>query len=313
MTDIYDVIIIGSGPAGFSAAIYASRADMKVLQFEGDQPGGQLTTTTDVENYAGFPEGIMGPKLMADMRTQAQRFGTETKFEFVTKVDFDNKPFTITAGSNEYKAHTVIIATGSRARRLGLANEERLWSKGVTSCATCDGAFFKDREVVVVGGGDSAMEEATFLTKFCSKVTILNRTESFKASAIMLKRAQDNEKVEIKTNVQVMDVLGEEKMTGVKLKDNASGEEYDYPAEGLFLAIGHIPNVDLFKDKLDIDEFGYLITQGKSSKTKVLGVFAAGDVQDHVYRQAITSAGSGCMAALDAQHYIEQLKHEQGE
>ena len=300
----YDVIIVGSGPAGFSAAVYASRANFSVLQLEGEQPGGQLTTTTDVENFIGFPEGVNGPQLMQRMREQVQRFGTTTKFEIVTEI-IPGDMFTVKTSGKEYTADAVIVATGARSRRLGLESENRLWSRGVTSCATCDGAFFKDKEVVVVGGGDSAMEEANFLTNFATKVTILNRSDSFKASAIMLKRAQNNPKIEIMSNVQVLEVLGEEKMTGVKLKNTQSGEESELAADGLFLAIGHIPNTELVKDLVDLDDLGF-IKPGITTKTP--GLFAAGDVQDHKYRQAITAAGSGCQAALEAQWFIEHKR-----
>lgn len=313
---VYDVIVIGSGPAGFSASIYTSRAHLKTLQFEGEQPGGQLTTTTEVENYAGFKDGIQGPQLMNDMREQTKRFGTEIKFEIVTKVDMSAKPFTVTTTSGDYQAHAVIISTGARARYLGLENEQRLIGHGVSACATCDGFFFKEKEVVVVGGGDSAMEEANHLTKFASKVTLLNRTENFRASPIMLDRVQKNPKITIMSNSVVDDVLGEQKVEGVRIKNTQTNETQDYPTDGLFLAIGHTPNTELFKGVLDMDEVGYLITQPDSTKTNVEGIFAAGDVQDKKFRQAITAAGTGCMAALEAQHYIEEMKHanhEEGE
>lgn len=307
---VYDVIIIGSGPAGFSASIYTSRANLKTLQFEGEQPGGQLTTTTDVENYAGFKDGIQGPQLMNDMREQTKRFGTEIKFEIVTEVDMDKRPFVVKTATGEYESHSVIISTGARARYLGLPNEQRLIGSGVSACATCDGFFFKEKEVVVVGGGDSAMEEAMHLSKFATKVTILNRSNIFRASPIMLDRARANPKIEIMENTVVVDVLGENKMTGVRIKNTVSEEESDFAADGLFMAIGHIPNTDMFKGKLDMDELNYLITEPDSTVTKVPGVFAAGDVQDKRYRQAITAAGSGCMAALEAQWYVEELKHQ---
>lgn len=282
---------------------------LKTLVLEGEQPGGQLTTTTEVENYAGFPKGIQGPQLMNDMREQAKRFGTETKFETATKIDFSKRPFTVWAGDTSYTSRTVIIATGARARYLGLESEERLKGKGVSGCATCDGFFFKDKDVVVVGGGDAAMEEALFLTRFATKVTILNRSERFRASPIMFERAQQHEKIHILTNKIVVEVLGEDHVTGVRLKDAVSGEKLELPTDGMFLGIGHIPNTELFKNFIDMDEAGYLKTLPDSTKTNVPGVYAAGDVQDKVYRQGITSAGTGAMAAIDAQRFIEHEDH----
>lgn len=306
---MYDVIIIGGGPAGFSAAIYTSRASLSTLLLEGEQPGGQLTTTTEVENFPGFKAGIQGPELMNEMREQAKRFGVEDKFEMVTSVDFSSHPFKVNVGDTVYEAKAVIIATGARARYLGLESEQKLKGKGVSACATCDGFFFKDKEIVVVGGGDAAMEEANFLTKFGTKVTLLNRTEKFRASPIMYERAKKNPKIEMITNKVVTEVLGDNVMTGVKIKDTVSGEESELSAQGLFLAIGHIPNTDLFKDYLEVDKVGYIITKPDSTATNIEGVFAAGDVQDHKFRQAITAAGSGCMAALEAQKYVEH-NHE---
>jgi len=310
MVENFDVLIIGSGPAGFTAAIYASRASLTTLVLEGEQPGGQLTTTTEVENFPGFPEGIQGPQLMNNMREQAKRFGAQTKFEHVTKVDFSNTPFKVWVGDTLYESKSIIISTGARARYLGLPSEERLKGKGVSACATCDGFFFKDKEIIVVGGGDSAMEEANFLTRFASKVTLINRTENFRASPIMLERIKKNEKIILIANKQIAEVLGEEKVTGVRLKDSTSGEESELSADGMFLAIGHVPNTELFKEMLDRDKAGYLQTVPGTTKTQIEGVFAAGDVQDTVYRQGITAAGTGCMAALEAQKYLEHKEHE---
>jgi len=307
MAEQFDVIVIGSGPAGFTAAIYTSRANLTTLVFEGDQPGGQLTTTTEVENFPGFPRGLQGPQLMKNMREQAKRFGAILKPEIVTKVDFSTKPFKVYVGETEYQSKAVIISTGARARYLGLESEQRLIGKGVSACATCDGFFFKDKELVVVGGGDSAMEEANFLTKFATKVTIINRSQKFRASPIMLDRSKNNEKITFLMDKQVIEVLGDEKVTAVRLKDTTTGEESELASGGLFLAIGHTPNTELFKDILDLDKAGYLETKGVT--TKIPGVFAAGDVQDTVYKQGITAAGTGCMAALEAQRYIEHQEY----
>jgi thioredoxin reductase (NADPH) len=306
VSDVRDVIIIGGGPAGYTAALYAARANLKPLVIEGFNWGGQLMITSDVENYPGYKDGIMGPTMMAEFRAQAERFGTEFVTDDVTRVDFSEQPFKVYVGDDEHVARTVIVATGATARQLGLDSERALHGRGVTYCATCDGAFYRDREVVVVGGGDSAMEEALFLTKFASKVTIVHRRHEFRASPIMVDRARAHEKIEILTPYAVEDVLGVEggKVTGVRLRNLETEELLDYPTDGIFVAIGHDPTTKLFVDALDHDENGYLVTKGKSTETNVPGVFAAGDVQDHVYRQAITAAGSGCAAALDAERFL---------
>jgi thioredoxin reductase (NADPH) len=303
-----DLIIIGGGPAGYTAALYAARANLEPLVIEGFQWGGQLMITSDVENYPGYPEGILGPQMMVEFRRQAERFGTEFITDDVTKVDFSERPFRVWVGDDEHQARTIVVATGASARQLGLESEVALQGRGVTYCATCDGAFYRDREVVVVGGGDSAMEEALFLTKFASKVTIVHRRDDFRASQIMIDRARNHEKIEILTPYVVEEVLGIEsgKLTGVRLHNVETGETLDYGTDGLFVAIGHDPTTKLFVDALDHDENGYLITAGKSTETNIPGVFAAGDVQDHVYRQAITAAGSGCAAALDAERFLAE-------
>ena len=309
--EIRDVIVIGGGPAGYTAALYAARANLHPLVIEGFQWGGQLMITSDVENYPGYPEGILGPQMMADFRRQAERFGTEFVTDDVTKVDFSERPFRVWVGDDEYRARTVIVSTGASARQLGLESEVALQGRGVTYCATCDGAFYRDKEVVVVGGGDSSMEEALFLTRFASKVTVVHRRSEFRASPIMTDRARANEKIEFLTPYVVEDVLGvqEGKLTALRLRNVETDEMLEYPTDGLFVAIGHDPNTKLFLDQLDHDAAGYLITKPRSTETNIPGVFAVGDVQDHTYRQAVTAAGSGCMGALDAERFLAE---EQG-
>jgi thioredoxin reductase (NADPH) len=309
--DVRDVIIIGGGPAGYTAALYAARGNLKPLVIEGFNWGGQLMITSDVENYPGYAEGVMGPEMMQDFRRQAERFGAIFVTDDVTKVDFSEQPLRVWVGDEEHLARTVIIATGATARQLGLESEQRMQGRGVSYCATCDAAFFPGKHVVVVGGGDSAMEEATFLTRFAGKVTIVHRREDFRASQIMLDRARANPKIEWVTNAVVDEVLGDDRVTGVRLRDVNTDETWELEADGLFAAIGHDPNTSLFLDQIDHDEAGYLITKPRSTETNVPGVFAVGDVQDHVYRQAITAAGTGSMGALDAERYLAALEgHE---
>ena len=304
MTEVRDVIIIGGGPAGYTAALYAARANLEPLVIEGFQWGGQLMITSDVENYPGYPDGVMGPEMMADFRRQAERFGTEFVTDDVTKVDFSEQPFRIWVEKDEYLARTVIVSTGASARWLGLESEQRLQGRGVSACATCDGAFFKNKQIVVIGGGDTAMEEAQFLTRFGLKVTIVHRRDDFRASQIMLDRARANEKIEFVTNAVVDEVLGDDKVTGVRLRSTSGDETWELEADGVFVAIGHDPNTKLFLDQLDHDENGYLVTKPGTTETNVPGVFAVGDVQDHIYRQAVTAAGTGCMGALDAERFL---------
>ena len=302
------VVIIGGGPAGLTAALYASRAMLDPLVLEGAvEPGGQLTTTTDVDNFPGYPEGVMGPQLIDDMRAQCTRFGAEIRSAWVESVDLSARPFTLQTDNGPIVTETLIIATGASAKYLGIAGENEFLGKGVSACATCDGFFFRDQEVMVIGGGDTAMEEATFLTRFASKVYIVHRREELRASKIMQQRAFDNDKIEFVWNTVATEVHGNDQgVTHVTLQDTQSGEQREQPIQGFFLGIGHKPNTDLFKGVLDMDESGYLITQPNTSLTNVAGVFAAGDVHDNRYRQAITAAGAGCRAAMDAEKFLEE-------
>jgi thioredoxin reductase (NADPH) len=299
-------IIIGSGPAGYTAAIYLSRANIPNLLFEGEQPGGQLTITTEVENYPAFPDGIDGPELMMKFRAQAERFGTVIKAETVKSVDLGNHPFKVTTGNAEYTAPTVIIATGSTARWLGLPGEDNFHGKGLSACATCDGFFFRGQDIAVVGGGDTALEEATYLTNFATKVTLIHRRDELRGSKIMQDRALNNPKIEMAWNSTIQEYLADENggLRGVILKDTVNGSTRELPITGCFIAIGHTPNTQFLNGQLKTDENGYLITKPDSTATEIPGVFAAGDVQDHVYRQAITSAGTGCMAAIEAERWL---------
>jgi thioredoxin reductase (NADPH) len=309
--DVRKMIIIGGGPAGYTAALYAARANLEPLVIEGFAWGGQLMITSDVENYPGYPDGVLGPEMMAEFRRQAERFGAVFVTDDVTGVDFSERPFSVFVGDDVHRAETVIVATGATARQLGLESERKLQGRGVSYCAVCDAAFWREAEVVVVGGGDSAMEEAIFLAKFADKVTIIHRRDEFRASPIMFDRASANEKIEFVTNAVVEEVLGEEKMAGLRLRSTVSDETWELKADALFVAIGHDPTTKLFLDQLDHDEAGYLITEHGSTRTNIPGIFAAGDVQDHVYRQAVTAAGSGCMAALDAERFLAALEgHE---
>lgn len=309
--ELYDVAIMGSGPAGLTAAIYAARANLEPVLFEGPQPGGQLTITTEVENFPGFPEGIMGPEFMERTKAQATRFGTEIHQVLIEKVDFEQHPYTVHLDDGtQFKTKTVIIASGAKARLLGLESESNLMGYGVSACATCDGFFFRDKEIAIVGGGDSAIEEAVFLTKFASKVTIIHRREELRASKIMQERAIKNEKIEFLWNSVVTEVLGVKPagVTGLAIENTKTGEKSEFATDGLFLAIGHVPNTKIFGKELDMDDAGYINTIPGTSKTNIPGVFAVGDVQDTVYRQAVTAAGSGCQGALDAEHWLTELE-----
>ena len=306
MEKLYDIIIIGSGPAGYTAAIYAARANLSVLMLQGYQVGGQLMLTSDVENYPGFEEGILGPEMMEKFEAQARRFGTEVIPEDVISIDFNKRPFKVTTDSGEYQARAIIISTGASAKWLGLPSEQRLQGRGVSACATCDGFFFKKKDVAVIGGGDTAMEEATFLTRYANHVTVIHRRDKFRASKIMQDRAFKNPKISVIWDTEITEVLGENEVTGLRLHNVKTGEESTLPVQGFFLAIGHQPNTDLFKGILDLDKVGYIVPV-EHTMTNIPGVFAAGDVTDHRYRQAVTAAGDGCRAAIDAERWLEGL------
>ena len=310
MSDVRNVIIIGGGPAGYTAALYSARANLRPLVIEGFNWGGQLMITSDVENYPGYADGVMGPAMMQDFRRQAERFGAEFLTDDVTRVDFSERPFRVYVGNDEFRADSVIVSTGASARQLGLDSELRLQGRGVSYCATCDASFFRDKVVAVVGGGDSALEEATFISRFASKVYLVHRREEFRASSIMIDRARGDKKIEFVLNKAVDEVLGDTKVTGMRLRDTITGETSEIETDGFFVAIGHDPNTALFLEQLDHEaDSGYLVTRGKSTETNVPGVFAAGDVQDHTYRQAVTAAGSGCTAALDAERFLSAQRH----
>ena len=309
MEKIYDVIIIGSGPSGYTAAIYAARANLSVLMLQGYQVGGQLMLTSDVENYPGFEEGILGPSMMEKFEEQARRFGTELIPEDVISVDFSKRPFKVTTDSDEYKARAIIISTGASAKWLGLPSEQRLQGRGVSACATCDGFFFKKKDVAVIGGGDTAMEEATFLTRYANHVTVIHRRDTLRASKIMQDRAFKNPKISFIWDTEITEVLGEDEVSGLRLRNVETDEESILPVQGFFLAIGHKPNTDLFKGILDMDNVGYIVPV-EHTMTNIPGVFAAGDVTDHRYRQAVTAAGDGCRAAIDAERWLEGLGEE---
>ncbi|PKD43128.1 thioredoxin-disulfide reductase [Rhodohalobacter barkolensis] len=302
----FDVVIVGSGPAGLTAAIYAARADLNPIVFEGPEPGGQLTQTTEVDNYPGYPEGVMGPKMMEDFRQQATRFGADCRYGYVTSIEFDERPYKLTVDEEtEIFAKAIIIATGASAKWLNLPSEQRLRGKGVSACATCDGAFFRDQHVVIVGGGDTAMEEALFLTKFASKVSVIHRRDELRASKAMQNRAFKNDKIEFIWNSGLLEVLGDQVVEGVKVKNKNTGEVSTLEdVTGVFIAIGHKPNTDLFKNVLTMDDVGYIQTKGQSTETDLPGVFASGDAMDPIYRQAVTAAGTGCRAALDAERFL---------
>ncbi|SDE55776.1 thioredoxin-disulfide reductase [Rhodococcus tukisamuensis] len=305
-TSVRDLIIVGSGPSGYTAGVYAARAELAPLLFEGTQFGGALMTTTEVENFPGFREGIMGPDLMDEMREQAKRFGAEIRTEDVEEIDLSSGVKRIVANGETYYAHAVILAMGAAARYLGIPGEETLLGRGVSACATCDGFFFKDQDIAVIGGGDSAMEEATFLTRFARSVTLVHRREEFRASRIMLERAKANEKIRFLTNAEPVEVLGETSVTGLVLRDTVTGEQSTLPITGMFVAIGHDPRSELVKGQVDIDDEGYVRVQSPTTQTSIEGVFAAGDLVDHTYRQAITAAGTGCSAAIDAERWLAE-------
>jgi len=310
--NVRELIIVGGGPAGYTAALYAARADLEPLVIEGFQWGGQLMITSDVENYPGYADGVMGPEMMADFRRQAERFGAEFVTDDVTRVDFSEQPLRVWVGDDEYRARSVIVATGASARWLGIESEEQHKGRGVSACATCDAAFFREKDVYVVGGGDSAFEEALFLTKFASRVHLVHRRDEFRASKIMIDRAERNEKLDFVLSAVVEGIVGDVKVEALRLRSTVTGETWEVPADGLFVAIGHDPNTSLFVDQLDHDENGYLVTKPGSTETNIPGVFAVGDVQDHTYRQAITAAGSGCMGALDAERFLATLEGHPG-
>jgi thioredoxin reductase (NADPH) len=310
--DVRELIIIGGGPAGYTAALYAARADLEPLVIEGFQWGGQLMITSDVENYPGYADGVMGPEMMSDFRRQAERFGTEFITDDVTKVDFSERPFRVWVGDDEYAARAVIVATGASARWLGIDSEQHHRGRGVSTCATCDGAFFRQKEVYVVGGGDSAFEEALFLTKFASRVHLVHRRDEFRASKIMVDRAEKNDKLDFVLNAVVEEIIGDTKVEALRLRNTVTDEVWEVPADGVFVAIGHDPNPAHFVDQLEHDTAGYLITKSGTTETNVPGIFAAGDVQDPTYRQALTAAGSGCMSALDAERYLAAIEGHPG-